>query len=59
MIPVEPDGTYLTNVPSTVAGITDWLRADHRLAVTKPTEVVIGKGLDTTAIRGRRGQAVR
>ena len=31
VIPVEPDGTHITTVPSTVAGITNWLRADHRL----------------------------
>ena len=49
VIPVEPDGTHITTVPSTVAGITDWLRADHQLVVTKPREVAIGKGLDTTS----------
>ena len=25
VIPVEPDGTHITTVPSTVAGITSWL----------------------------------
>ena len=48
VIPVEPDGTRLASVPSTVAGITDWLRADPQLVVTRPREVVIGKGLDST-----------
>jgi hypothetical protein len=48
VIPVEPDGTHITTVPSTVAGITDWLRADHQLVVTDPIEKVIGKGLATT-----------
>lgn len=49
VIPVEPDGTHVTTIPSTVAGITDWLRADPQLVVTKPREVAIGKGLDTTS----------
>ena len=35
-------------VPPTVAGMTDWLRADHQLVVTTPMKVVIGKGLATT-----------
>jgi hypothetical protein len=48
VIPVEPDGTHITTVPSTVAGITDWLRADHQLVVTDPIEKVIGKGLAAT-----------
>jgi hypothetical protein len=48
MIPVEPDGTILTNVPSTVAGITDWLGANPQLVVTDPMEAIIGKGLHTT-----------
>jgi hypothetical protein len=49
VIPVEPDGTHITTVPSTVAAITSWLRADHRLRISDPTEVVIGKGLPATA----------
>ena len=49
VIPVEPDGTHIMTVPSTVAGITNWLRANHRLRISKPTEVVIGKGLPATA----------
>jgi hypothetical protein len=48
VIPVEPDGTHITTVPSTVAGITSWLRANHRLRISDPMEVVIGKGLATT-----------
>jgi hypothetical protein len=48
VIPVEPDGTHITTVPSTVAAITSWLRADHRLRVSDAMEVVIGKGLATT-----------
>lgn len=48
MIPVEPDGTHITTVPSTVAGITSWLRANHRLRISDPMEVVIGQGLATT-----------
>jgi hypothetical protein len=48
VIPVEPDGTHITTVPSTVAGITSWLRANHRLRISDPTEVVIGKGLAAT-----------
>jgi hypothetical protein len=48
VIPVEPDGSHVTTVPSTVAGMTDWLRADHQLVVTAPMKVVIGKGLATT-----------
>jgi hypothetical protein len=48
VIPVEPDGTHITTVPSTVAGITDWLRADHQLVVTDPIEKDIGKGLAAT-----------
>ena len=35
-------------MPSTVAGITAWLRADSQLVVTGPIEAVIGKGLDST-----------
>ncbi len=31
VIPVEPDGSHVMTVPSTVAGMTNWLRADHRL----------------------------
>jgi hypothetical protein len=50
VIPVEPDGTHITTVPSTVAGITSWLTANHRLRVSDPTKVVIGKGLDTTTM---------
>jgi hypothetical protein len=48
MIPVEPDGTNVTTVPSTVAGITDWLRADPLLIVSDPIEAIIGKELQTT-----------
>ena len=48
VIPVEPDGTHITTVPSTVAGIATWLRANHRLRISDPMEVVIGKGLATT-----------
>jgi len=48
VIPVEPDGTHITTVPSTVAGITSWLRANNRLQISDPMEVVIGKGLATT-----------
>jgi hypothetical protein len=48
VIPVEPDGTHIMTVPSTVAGITSWLTANHRLRVSDPMEVVIGKGLATT-----------
>lgn len=48
MVPVEPDGTVITNVPSTVAGLTDWLRADPLLVVTDPVKVTVGKGLRTT-----------
>ncbi len=50
VIPVEPDGTHITTVPSTVAGITSWLSANHRLRVSDPMTVVIGKGLDTTTM---------
>ena len=32
VIPVEPDGSHVMTVPSTVAGMTDWLRANHQLA---------------------------
>jgi hypothetical protein len=49
MIPVEPDGTILTDVPSTVAGITDWFTANEQLVVTDPVEVIIGKGVKTTS----------
>jgi hypothetical protein len=48
VIPVEPDGTHITTVPSTVASITDWLRAHPQLVVTDPIEKVIGKGLAAT-----------
>jgi hypothetical protein len=48
VIPVEPDGTHVMTVPSTVAGITGWLRADAQLRVSDPREKVIGKGLATT-----------
>jgi hypothetical protein len=48
VIPVEPDGSRVTTVPSTVAGITNWLTADPQLVVTKPVEVAVGKGLRTT-----------
>jgi hypothetical protein len=50
VIPVEPDGTHITTVPSTVAGITSWLTANHRLRVSDPMQVVIGKGLDATTM---------
>ena len=50
VIPVEPDGTHVMTVPSTVAGITSWLTANHRLRVSDPMKVVIGKGLDTTTM---------
>ena len=50
VIPVEPDGTHIMTVPSTVAGITSWLSANHRLRVSDPMKVVIGKGLDTTTM---------
>ena len=50
LIPVEPDGTYIPTVPSTVAGISTWLRANHRLRISDPMEVVIGKGLTTTTM---------
>jgi hypothetical protein len=50
VIPVEPDGTHVMTVPSTVAGITSWLSANHRLRVSDPMKVVIGKGLDTTTM---------
>ena len=50
VIPVEPDGTHVMTVPSTVDGITSWLSANHRLRVSDPMKVVIGKGLDTTTM---------
>jgi hypothetical protein len=50
VIPVEPDGTRVMTVPSTVAGITSWLTANHLLRVSDPMKVVIGKGLDTTTM---------
>jgi len=50
VIPVEPDGTHIMTVPSTVAAITDWLTANRRLRVSDPMKVVIGKGLDTTTM---------
>ena len=50
VIPVEPDGTHITTVPSTVAGITSWLSANHRLRVSDPMKVVIGKGLAATTM---------
>jgi hypothetical protein len=50
VIPVEPDGTHITTAPSTVAGITSWLTANHRLRVSDPMQVVIGKGLETTTM---------
>ncbi len=50
VIPVEPDGTHVMTVPSTVAGITSWLTANHLLRVSDPMKVVIGKGLDTTTM---------
>ena len=48
VIPVEPDGSHVMTARPTVAGMTDWLRADHQLVVTTPMKVVIGKGLATT-----------
>ena len=48
VIPVEPDVTHVTTVPSTVTGITGWLRANHQLLVSDPKETFIGKGLATT-----------
>jgi hypothetical protein len=50
VIPVEPDGTHIKTVPSTVAAITSWLTANHRLRVSDPMKVVIGKGLATTTM---------
>jgi hypothetical protein len=50
VIPVEADGSHILTVPSTVAGITSWLTANHRLRVSDPMKVVIGKGLDTTTM---------
>ena len=50
VIPVEPDGTHITTVPSTVAGITSWLSANRRLRVSDPMKVVIGKGLAATTM---------
>jgi hypothetical protein len=50
VIPVEPDGTHIMTVQSTVAGITSWLTANHRLRVSDPMKVVIGKGLATTTM---------
>jgi hypothetical protein len=50
VIPVEPDGTHITTVPSTVAGITSWLTANPRLRVSDPMSVVIGTGLNTTTM---------
>jgi hypothetical protein len=50
MIPVEPDGTRVMTVLSTVAGITDWLRADSQLVATDPMELVISKGVDPTTV---------
>ena len=48
VIPVEPDGTRLTTVPSTVDGITDWLGANPQLVVTDPVQANLGKGLHAT-----------
>lgn len=48
LIPVEPDGTHVTSVPSTVDGIIEWLGANPQLVVTDPVETIIGKGLHTT-----------
>jgi hypothetical protein len=48
IIPVMPDGSRVTGVPSTVAGITGWLRANPQLVVTDPVEAIVGTGLQAT-----------
>lgn len=48
MIPVTRDGERLTNVPSTAAAVTEWLRADPDLVVSQPERMTIGKGLPMT-----------
>ena len=56
VIPVEPDGTHVMTVPSTVAGITDWLRADPQLVVSDPMKSGHRQGSGHHDVHGRRGQ---
>jgi len=48
MIPVDPDGNHLLDLPSTPQGLTDWFTANPRLTVTEPESVTIGQGIEAT-----------
>ena len=48
MIPVDPEGNPLVDVPSTPEALTDWFTANPNLTVTEPESVTIGHGIDAT-----------
>ena len=48
MIPVDPDGNQLVDVPSTPQALTDWFTANPNLTVSEPESVTIGRGIEAT-----------
>lgn len=48
MIPVALDGSHITSVPSTPAGLTDWFTTNPNLIVSEPEPVTIGHGIEAT-----------
>lgn len=48
MIPVDPDGNHLVDVPSTPQALTEWFTANPNLTVTEPESVTIGRGIEAT-----------
>jgi hypothetical protein len=48
MIPVDPEGNHLADVPSTPEALTDWFTANPDLIVTEPESVTIGRGIAAT-----------
>ena len=48
MIPVDPEGNPLVDVPSTPQALTEWFTANPNLTVSEPESVVLGHGLEAT-----------
>ena len=48
MIPVDPEGNPLSEIPSTPEALTEWFTANPNLTVTEPESVVLGDGIEST-----------
>jgi len=59
MIPVDPEGQPLVDIPSTPEALTDWFEKNPNLTVTEPESVTIGHGIQATTFTFRTTPGVR